>query len=80
MKSELNTNLEIYILGESEEYKNFSSLIENDCFYKYPDVDYRSIGLLLLSGGTTGIPKLIPRRHCDYIYVAKKTTDGVTQV
>ncbi|HEK9284792.1 TPA: AMP-binding protein, partial [Streptococcus equi subsp. equi] len=75
MKSELNTNLEIYILGESEEYKNFSSLIENDCFYKYPDVDYRSIGLLLLSGGTTGIPKLIPRRHCDYIYVAKKTTD-----
>ncbi|HEL0873216.1 TPA: AMP-binding protein, partial [Streptococcus equi subsp. equi] len=58
-----------------EEYKNFSSLIENDCFYKYPDVDYRSIGLLLLSGGTTGIPKLIPRRHCDYIYVAKKTTD-----
>lgn len=75
MKSELNTNLEIYILGESEEYKNFSSLIENDCFYKYPDVDYRSIGLLLLSGGTTGIPKLIPRRHCDYIYVAKKTAE-----
>lgn len=75
MKSELNTNLEIYILGESEEYKNFSSLIENDCFYKYSDVDYRSIGLLLLSGGTTGIPKLIPRRHCDYIYVAKKTAE-----
>lgn len=28
---------------------------------------------MLLSGGTTGIPKLIPRRHCDYIYVANKT-------
>lgn len=73
IKSELNKNLEVYILGESEEYKNFYTLIENDCSCKYLDVDYKGIGLLLLSGGTTGIPKLIPRRHCDYIYVAKKT-------
>ena len=34
-------------------------------------VDYKELGLLLLSGGTTGIPKLIPRRHCDYLYVAE---------
>lgn len=73
IKSELNKDLMVYILGESEEYKNFSELIENDCYCKYSDVDYKSIGLLLLSGGTTGIPKLIPRRHCDYIYVAKRT-------
>lgn len=26
--------------------------------------------LMLLSGGTTGTPKLIPRRHCDYHYNA----------
>jgi equibactin siderophore biosynthetic protein len=73
IKSELDKKLEVYILGDNQEYEKFLSLIENDCPYKYPDVDYKSIGLLLLSGGTTGIPKLIPRRHCDYIYVAKKT-------
>ena len=50
-----------------------NELIENNNQYKYSDVDYKGIGLLLLSGGTTGIPKLIPRRHCDYIYVANKT-------
>ncbi|GIQ70287.1 salicylate synthase [Xylanibacillus composti] len=32
---------------------------------------YRDIALLLLSGGTTGIPKLIPRTHADYAYNAK---------
>lgn len=29
------------------------------------------VALFLLSGGTTGIPKLIPRTHTDYIYNAK---------
>lgn len=75
IKSELNKKLEVYILGDNQEYKKFLFLIESEYPYEYPDVDYKNIGLLLLSGGTTGIPKLIPRRHCDYIYVAKKTGD-----
>ncbi|NFV13261.1 (2,3-dihydroxybenzoyl)adenylate synthase [Clostridium sporogenes] len=33
-----------------------------------PQVDSYSTAVLLLSGGTTGIPKLIPRTHSDYIY------------
>lgn len=32
---------------------------------------HRDIALLLLSGGTTGVPKLIPRTHADYAYNAK---------
>lgn len=32
---------------------------------------YTDIALLLLSGGTTGTPKLIPRTHADYAYNAK---------
>lgn len=73
IKRELHHSIEVYILGDSQEYKNFSDLVDNDYNYKLPEVDYKNIGLLLLSGGTTGIPKLIPRRHCDYIYVAKRT-------
>src|SRR6185312_5062296 len=32
--------------------------------------DPESPALLLVSGGTTGTPKLIPRTHNDYVYMA----------
>ena len=34
---------------------------------------YRDTALLLLSGGTTNTPKLIPRTHADYAYNAKSS-------
>lgn len=73
VREELNIDFEVYILGDNQGYKNFYNLSDKDSLYQHMDVDYKEIGLLLLSGGTTGIPKLIPRRHCDYIYVAKET-------
>lgn len=36
-----------------------------------PETDGYSTAVLLLSGGTTGVPKLIPRTHTDYIYSAR---------
>lgn len=36
-----------------------------------PETDCYSTAVLLLSGGTTGVPKLIPRTHTDYIYSAR---------
>ncbi len=38
---------------------------------EFMDPDFRDTALLLISGGTTGTPKLIPRRHTDYMYVAR---------
>ena len=35
-----------------------------------PVIDTASPALLLVSGGTTGLPKLIPRTHDDYVYNA----------
>lgn len=35
-----------------------------------PVIDTSSPALLLVSGGTTGLPKLIPRTHDDYVYNA----------
>ena len=35
--------------------------------------DSRSVALFLLSGGTTGLPKLIARTHDDYAYNAKRS-------
>ncbi|MDP2728208.1 MAG: AMP-binding protein, partial [Dehalococcoidia bacterium] len=39
--------------------------------------DPREVALFLLSGGTTGLPKLIPRTHNDYIYNSKAVADFV---
>lgn len=39
-----------------------------------PKIDSYTTAVLLLSGGTTGIPKLIPRTHSDYIYNARRVS------
>ncbi|HDD0428227.1 TPA: AMP-binding protein [Staphylococcus aureus] len=76
IEAEIDFNLKKYILGPTQEYKNFYKLNRNDYVYQLEEcldkARYKSMGLLLLSGGTTGVPKLIPRRHCDYIYVAEQ--------
>lgn len=41
-----------------------------------PEPAADEVALMLLSGGTTGMPKLIPRTHNDYVYNATQT--GIT--
>lgn len=36
-----------------------------------------SVAFFLLSGGTTGLPKLIPRTHDDYAYQLRATAEGL---
>lgn len=40
------------------------------------DVDPATPALLLVSGGTTGMPKLIPRTHQDYAYTVRTAIDA----
>jgi 2,3-dihydroxybenzoate-AMP ligase len=40
-----------------------------------PLVDPAGVGVLLISGGTTGKPKLIPRTHDDYAYNARASAE-----
>lgn len=39
------------------------------------DVAASDVALFLLSGGTTGVPKLIPRTHNDYFYNVKQSAE-----
>ncbi len=39
------------------------------------DLDPEDVVLMLLSGGTTALPKLIPRTHNDYIYNFKRSAE-----
>lgn len=40
-----------------------------------PGPEPEDVALFLLSGGTTGLPKLIPRTHDDYIYNARASAE-----
>src|SRR6185437_4745887 len=39
----------------------------------YPSINPNEVAFFLLSGGTTGTPKLIPRTHQDYAYQLRAT-------
>ncbi|RDI50178.1 (2,3-dihydroxybenzoyl)adenylate synthase [Nocardia mexicana] len=40
-----------------------------------PDTDAGDVAFLQLSGGSTGIPKLIPRTHDDYLYSVRRSAE-----
>ena len=49
-----------------QEYESYTDFAKPSC---------DDIAFLLLSGGTTGIPKMIPRTHADYIYCSRKCAE-----
>ncbi|MGW5384868.1 (2,3-dihydroxybenzoyl)adenylate synthase [Nocardia sp. NPDC003963] len=40
-----------------------------------PEIDAGEVAFLQLSGGSTGIPKLIPRTHDDYLYSVRRSAE-----
>jgi non-ribosomal peptide synthetase component E (peptide arylation enzyme) len=42
-----------------------------------PDVNPCNPGMLMLSGGTSGLPKAIPRTHNDYVYLWERIAEGM---
>lgn len=53
---------------------NSEGVDASKCSFETEDVNEPTdIALFLLSGGTTGIPKLIPKKHAAYLYNAKCT-------
>lgn len=57
----------VIVAGAAEEFVSFDSLRESDAMTE-ASVDPQSVAFLQLSGGTTGVSKLIPRTHADYLY------------
>lgn len=59
----------VIVDGEPGPFRSWANLPEGP-IPRAPAVDTASPALLLVSGGTTGLPKLIPRTHDDYVYNA----------
>ncbi|WP_256774281.1 MULTISPECIES: AMP-binding protein [unclassified Stenotrophomonas] len=57
----------VLIVGDAAEFSAVAAL-EGDISQLPADPDPQSVAFLQLSGGSTGLSKLIPRTHDDYIY------------
>lgn len=57
----------VLIVGDAAEFGAVDSL-QGDAALLPPDPDPQSVAFVQLSGGSTGLSKLIPRTHDDYIY------------
>ena len=47
---------------------------------RLPAPDAGEVAFLQLSGGSTGIPKLIPRTHDDYLYSVRRSAETVARL
>ena len=75
LQSELSHLTHIFVKGEAQEFHDVNDLYErrkeSTLNLESPQTftaDPQSVVCFQISGGTTGIPKLIPRRHNEYLY------------
>ncbi|TAN55064.1 MAG: (2,3-dihydroxybenzoyl)adenylate synthase [Rhodospirillales bacterium] len=72
MKAEIPSLRHIIVAGEAcEGQVSLNSLISTDAPPPAFRPDPSEVALMLLSGGTTALPKLIPRTHNDYVLNAR---------
>lgn len=64
----------VIVVGEADEFIPFEEL-SSAASITLADADPSAIALLQLSGGTTSIPKLIPRTHDDYFYSVRASAE-----
>ncbi|HEY0061762.1 MAG TPA: (2,3-dihydroxybenzoyl)adenylate synthase [Telluria sp.] len=66
VKREAPSLQHVIVSGDAQELTSFDSLY--DAARRFPCPDAGAFAFLQLSGGSTGLPKLIPRTHDDYLY------------
>jgi len=62
---------EVVVVGDAEEFHGFDELLDEPLAGEGPAAD--EVAFLQLSGGSTGVPKLIARTHDDYLYSVRES-------
>lgn len=62
---------ELIVVGDAQELRPFAGLYGDGPLPSPPDAG--EVAFLQLSGGSTGVPKLIPRTHDDYLYSVRES-------
>jgi 2,3-dihydroxybenzoate-AMP ligase len=71
VRSTTPTLKHVLVVGEPEEFTRLADVVDEPCDLAPPESG--DVALCLLSGGTTGTPKVIPRTHDDYAYQMRET-------
>ncbi|MDQ3578146.1 MAG: AMP-binding protein, partial [Actinomycetota bacterium] len=66
LAAEIQGPRHVLVAGDAGEFTALSDVDADPV--ELPSAEPASVALFLLSGGTTGLPKLIPRTHDDYVY------------
>ncbi|MFI6778477.1 (2,3-dihydroxybenzoyl)adenylate synthase [Nocardia sp. NPDC050412] len=79
LRSAVPTLHHVLILGDPGTFTDLNSIPRDGG--SLPEIDPSDIALMLVSGGTTGLPKLIARTHDDYVYNATASAEvcGLTE-
>ena len=67
LQAEVPSVQHVFVVGDAQEFTAVSAL-DGDRATLPGDPDPQSVAFLQISGGSTGLSKLIPRTHDDYIY------------
>ncbi|WP_312145105.1 (2,3-dihydroxybenzoyl)adenylate synthase [Brevundimonas sp.] len=65
----------VVVVGEAEEFAAFDEFLADPAILPVTDADPSSVAFLQISGGSTGLSKLIPRTHDDYLYSVRESAD-----
>lgn len=58
----------LFVLGEADGFTSLTDVGSTELAGSLPDLNPSNVAFFLLSGGTTALPKLVPRTHDDYEY------------
>ncbi|EPY13300.1 (2,3-dihydroxybenzoyl)adenylate synthase [Paenibacillus alvei] len=75
VKDTLPDSRRIIVAGEPGEYTALDDLYAEPSIGEIKGPSSGDVAFLQLSGGTTGLPKLIPRTHDDYIYSLRMSAE-----
>lgn len=65
----------VVVVGEAEEFAGFNSFEANPDLLPQEDANPSEVAFLQISGGSTGLSKLIPRTHDDYLYSVRASAE-----
>ncbi|MEU8887878.1 (2,3-dihydroxybenzoyl)adenylate synthase [Streptomyces sp. NPDC048442] len=68
VRAEVPTLRHVFVVGDPGEHTALTDVPLSDTDLKAEEPTPSDLAFLQLSGGSTGVPKLIPRTHDDYIY------------
>ena len=64
---------QVLVVGDAQEFTPLKDVYKDGEYQQEGEAS--DVALLQLSGGTTGIPKLIPRTHNDYLYSVRASAE-----